>query len=517
MPISNQHQVLLSLMLFIFLSFQSWGQTEVKIGGIVFPSFTTTERNQIVATDGQCIYNLSTDQLECYNGSEWKASATPPTVEHPWFVNSIGGPYVLSGTRIGIGTSAPAATVQIDSPADVDPFRARVQSSTKLRVHSSNGSVSVGTSSAGPENGLYVNGRAGIGTSAPLAKMTIADIDWQFHLNNPNTGGGNWYLGSSADAWAAGGGKFVLSPTNSSTNAALVVDASKNVGISNTSPSTRLHVSGGSDVNPVSGGFITVGNDNSSHIAIDNNEIMARNNGSAAALALNAEGGEVTVNSGGSRDADALEVKGRVYFDNGGNSGMRISATSSTPTNALFEPTLFEEGLIGFSGRPFWRIYSREFYALSPLEYRSYSDRSLKGNIVPINSALDKITKLEGVSYRLLKSPLGKRNRELSKEEKFVEANQLGFIAQDVAKVLPQLVTKDESSGLYTVAYMGVIPVLVEAIKEQQSVIELQEMQLQALLKEKEMTAKANLDLDKRLKAIEAQLSQSNAVKSGTN
>jgi hypothetical protein len=57
----------------------------------------------------------------------------------------------------------------------------------------------------------------------------------------------------------------------------------------------------------------------------------------------------------------------------------------------------------------------------------------------------------------------------------------------------------------------------VEAIKEQQSIIESLEIQVQSLLKEKEMAAKANLDLDKRLKAIEDQLSQRSVERSGTN
>ncbi len=398
----------------------------------------------------------------------------------PWLTNSSSYPYMVFGGRVGIGTSAPAAALQIDAPIDVDPFRARVQSSTKLRVHT-NGSVSVGTSSAGPENGLYVLGSVGFGTAAPLARVTTTDSNWQFQLDNNDLGGDDWFMGASSNSWAAGGGKFVLSNTNNSGAAAVVVDATNNVGIGNLSPSTRLHVSGGSDVNPVSGGFVTIGNDTSSHLAFDNNEIMSRNNGSVAVLALNAEGGQVTINSGGTRDANALKVVGRVDFDNGGNSGMRITATTSSPTSALFEPTQFEEGLVGGSVRPFWRMYSREFYAQSALQYRTYSDRSLKSNIAPIQSAIDTIKALEGVSYELTTSPMGKRERALTAEEQFVNDNQLGFIAQDVAKVLPQLVTEDESTGLRTVAYMGVIPVLVEALKEQQKQLEAQRAELDEL------------------------------------
>ncbi|MFK8014488.1 MAG: tail fiber domain-containing protein [Gammaproteobacteria bacterium] len=387
----------------------------------------------------------------------------------PWLFD---GDAYLTGTRVGLNTSAPAASLQIDAPIDEDPFRARVQSSTKLRVHSSNGSVSVGTSAAGPTDGLFVSGSAGIGTSSPNARLAASDINWQFALANTDAGGGSWYLGSSANAWAAGGGKLVINSTNNSNGAAFVIDSNKDVGIGTTDPLGRLHVGSGTDVTPGGGGYIIAGSATSSNIAWDNNEIMARSNGSVSTLSLNAEGGEVRINSGGTRDSDAFEVRGRAYFDNGGNSGMRFTATTSSPTNALLEPTLFEEGLVGGSARPFWRMYSREFYAQSPIEYRTYSDRSLKQNVAAIPNALDIVQALEGVTYELNKHPMDDRERTLSAEEEYDRTHQLGFIAQDVEKILPQLVKTDEFTGLESVGYMAVIPVLVEAIKDQQRQIE---------------------------------------------
>jgi uncharacterized protein YlxW (UPF0749 family) len=50
---------------------------------------------------------------------------------------------------------------------------------------------------------------------------------------------------------------------------------------------------------------------------------------------------------------------------------------------------------------------------------------------------------------------------------KFDQGKQLGFVAQEIKEVLPEVVSQD-SNGYYSIAYSKVIPVLVEAIKDQQ-------------------------------------------------
>jgi len=90
------------------------------------------------------------------------------------------------------------------------------------------------------------------------------------------------------------------------------------------------------------------------------------------------------------------------------------------------------------------------------------SDRKLKENIRPLENSLNKVLTLEGVKFDWK-----------SKERK---NDQLGFIAQDVEKVLPELVNEVDTLGTEdekhkVVNYDGVIPVLVEAMKEQQKLI----------------------------------------------
>jgi hypothetical protein len=86
----------------------------------------------------------------------------------------------------------------------------------------------------------------------------------------------------------------------------------------------------------------------------------------------------------------------------------------------------------------------------------NFSDARYKQNILPFENALDTILNLRGVTYEWDRSTFPGGN--------LAEGRQIGFIAQEVEKVLPELVSTD-SKGYKSVAYTNVVPVLVEAVK----------------------------------------------------
>jgi len=86
------------------------------------------------------------------------------------------------------------------------------------------------------------------------------------------------------------------------------------------------------------------------------------------------------------------------------------------------------------------------------------SDKRLKKNITSLTGALDKIKQIRGVNYNWI-------------DEGRDSAEQIGFIAQEIEQVFPQLV-KANSKGVKGVAYSHLVPVLVEALKEQQQQME---------------------------------------------
>lgn len=93
-----------------------------------------------------------------------------------------------------------------------------------------------------------------------------------------------------------------------------------------------------------------------------------------------------------------------------------------------------------------------------------YSDERLKTNVSKIDSALEKVMAINGYTYDSseLAESLG-----LPKH-----MDQIGLLANEVEAVLPELVTQSGIAGYKTIRYDKVVSVLVNAIKEQQAMIE---------------------------------------------
>jgi len=88
----------------------------------------------------------------------------------------------------------------------------------------------------------------------------------------------------------------------------------------------------------------------------------------------------------------------------------------------------------------------------------STSDVRLKTDIATLDNALNKVLKLRGVSFKWKDNP--------------AMGSRIGFIAQEMEPVLPELVFTNEADGYKGVNYAEMTAVLVEAIKEQQEIIE---------------------------------------------
>jgi len=158
-----------------------------------------------------------------------------------------------------------------------------------------------------------------------------------------------------------------------------------------------------------------------------------------------------------------------------------------------------------------YRLYisSSNSYPTTPLIYGEFdnnlvqingqlvfpSDERLKKNIEPLKAALEKVVSLNGVSYEW--------KADVNNDRGFSKGREIGLIAQEVETVLPELVHTD-SKGYKSLTYDRLVPVLIEAIKEQQKVID----QKSRMLDEQQAAIKMLTEKLEKLDNIEAKLNR---------
>lgn len=96
------------------------------------------------------------------------------------------------------------------------------------------------------------------------------------------------------------------------------------------------------------------------------------------------------------------------------------------------------------------------------------SDERLKDNIKPIEGATYKLQQVGGYEF------------DWNKNQSVYTGHDVGVIAQEIEKILPEVVTQRED-GYLAVKYEKIIPLLIEGFKEQQKEIETLKQQIKEL------------------------------------
>jgi len=139
-----------------------------------------------------------------------------------------------------------------------------------------------------------------------------------------------------------------------------------------------------------------------------------------------------------------------------------IQTSSGNPTLAVSlsananNPTYFNGGNVGIGNTNPSYVLDVTGQARFTGGYTT-SDRRWKTDITPLNDALATVEQLRGVRFDW-------RRNEFP-EMHFAEGRQIGFIAQDVEKVLPEIVSTD-GKGFKSISYDSIIPVLATALRE---------------------------------------------------
>lgn len=288
-----------------------------------------------------------------------------------------------------------------------------------------------------------IGGNLGIGTSSPQSRVGVQTADDAYgltHTNGPVTVGS--YIGASAGWFGTRSNHPLHFFTNDSLQQ-MTLATNGNFGIGTGSPGQRLQVDAGNVLVRGPNNFTANGDRASLYFgSIDHYISSVR--GAGIRIGTFGAGDAITVAQSSGNVGIGLTNPGRKLEVNG-----QIATTSST--------TDCPSGW--FCAIHTWDV------SLSSILYSGLvqrSDARLKRNIRPLDSVTSKLLELTGVSYEWKEGKPG---------------TQYGFIAQDVERVLPDLVTSDQR-GYKGVDYIALIPFTVEAIKAQQNQIRDLELKL---------------------------------------
>jgi hypothetical protein len=399
--------------------------------GILIPRMTTTQRTAISnPTTGLIIYNNTTNTFDYYNGVSWVIVGTDNLGNHTATANvQTNGNYVSSdGTSNGIF---------IDGNNNIG-----INTATPNAKFDANGTIIAGA--AGTLHTATLNGAEGIvmpsGTSDYLINVQdgngrvqhkwnatyginesfVAGLEDAFFIDlvgNAADDNAAWIAFKHADGSSAVAGDAISWQTQ------MIINQGGRVGINEVLPDDRLHITDAG---------------NGTRIRLENT-----GTGWAGLVAKNTAR-EIFFGLQGAFDANPGEF--HIYDNTAGARRLVIDANGEFGIGKDNPSVKLDvNGSVNCTGGT------------------CSSDIRWKKNVRPLSNSLSNILKLEGVNYDWRTDEFLDKN--------FSSKKQIGFIAQEVEKIYPELVRTD-NEGYKSMDYMSMTAILVEAMKEQQQAID---------------------------------------------
>ena len=264
----------------------------------------------------------------------------------------------------------------------------------------------------------------GIGTDSPSDLLNLSSSDPRIRLTNTGsgyclvrTGGSDASLILDADAGNTGAGSDIIMRIDGSEK--MRIDASGNVGIGTSSPSSFYGDS-----------YLVVGDGTGTPTST----IYGSSTGTSYLLFADGTSG-----SDAYRGAVEYNHAGdHLGFFSSGSEKARIDSSGN-----LLVGTTSGSDKVTVNG------------TVSATNFNTTSDATLKTNVETLTGSLDAVNALRGVSFDWIENG----------------GSEVGFIAQEVEEVLPEVVSTNDQ-GIKSVKYGNMVAVLVEALKEQQAQID---------------------------------------------
>ncbi|MBT6005105.1 MAG: tail fiber domain-containing protein, partial [Prolixibacteraceae bacterium] len=360
--------------------------------------------------------------------------------ESPWYHNTSGIQYTAGRVFVGSTTTNTANKLSISTMSDLHCMYAINSGNTRATLYA----VNLGTGHAAEFRNKIkiVDGTEGEGKV--LTSDAVGFTSWQ----TPATSSSLW-TESGSNVYRSSGnvGIGTTSPTaaleiSSSSAPSIIISSSTNN--DPTRPGIQFkrnnsHFFSGDDVSDEAFGFYSI------WASIRNYDAKLRVHGNASG----SWGTYLELTHNGTDGIIKTDV-GDVYIS---PATQKVGINTTSPTESLHVDGNARFEKIG-SGAYFGVVNRTSDGTLTTAS----SDIRLKENIATLNNSLDKIMQLRGVSFTWKTNPeYGKR---------------IGFIAQEFEQVIPELSFTNEVDGYKGINYAEVSVVLVEAVREQQKIIE---------------------------------------------
>ncbi len=288
--------------------------------------------------------------------------------------------------------------------------------------------------------------QGGNNTSSLQSIGTASNYDFPFVTNNTEkmrlSATGNLGIGTSS--FSVTNAEKLLVNAGTATNTAIYATG-------NVNDFLQLNIQNTNNGNFASSDIVATGNNGTSGTVYIDMGINSQGYSSGNSSILNggntaylyATGADFYVGNG-------AQNKDLIFFTNTGTTGadgaerMRISSSSMTVKNDLF-PAVSNSYALGSSALKWTAVYATNGTIQT-------SDLRLKTNISDLKYGLKEILAMKPVSYNWKTSPHAD--------------NKIGLIAQDVRKIVPEVVVGDETKENIGMNYAELVPVLINAIKE---------------------------------------------------
>jgi hypothetical protein len=291
-----------------------------------------------------------------------------------------------------------------------------------------------------PTAKMYIegsSGNVGIGTTSPSAKL---DVDGGIRLSESGNLSGRGYpytttVGSGADATTT------------------YIEAGSTSGYQ-----SRITVAGG--------GAAT--DPNTIKFSVASNESMRIDANGNVGIGTTSPDYKLDVN-GGIKLNGKSALTDDAYFVGAPNYGFRWNSVDNLYNNVIMydNGNMYVRGNVGIgTTSPSYKLHVNGSVA-GVGAYNNLSDVNYKKNINDLELGLDIVKQLRPITYNWINEEYGTRTN-------------IGFIAQEVESVLPNIVTTADDN-VKSMATTDLIPILTKAIQEQQTIIETQEQKIQEL------------------------------------